>query len=375
MGVRFSLVLMLLLSMLLLFVWQSMSYEQRLHLWVALGLYSQQGEVIEEPAPIIPAESPSIFEPLVIAEQHSPFCFKPQTREVTDVKNQPQVFKWVDDKGRVSFSDKKNSRGSKAQDLSAQYQIEKQFFRIDIQAADGSLPVFMKDHLSADLKQMFAVLSRDLSDEFLKQVDLNVRVFNSSSDFEAYRQLHVPNLQTDTGFYKSSMDEAVVMHHGDGDSTRSVARHEATHVINSGLYGITPTWFNEGSAEYFENLVVQGQGKTIFPAAYWMKLLNTRYHEGKLPTLDEYLAIDGGDWRKGDQETMYAIAWSLVHFMMGDNVGRETLREMMRHMAEFYCKPFDSVEFINKYHVGGLNALSAGWEAAVANSEFTPHRY
>ena len=73
----------------------------------------------------------------MVAEQHSPFCFKPKTREVTDVKNQPKVFKSVDDKGRVSFSDKKNSRGSKAQDLSAQYQIENA--RLDTQRTENDL--------------------------------------------------------------------------------------------------------------------------------------------------------------------------------------------------------------------------------------------
>jgi len=373
MGVRFSLILMLLLSMTLLFVWQSMSDEQRSYLWVALGVHSEQ-KAPEESLPVVQAVSP-LNERLVAAEQHTPFCFKPTTREVTDVESQPKVFKWVDESGKVNFSDKKSSVGSNAQDLSARYQIEKQFFRIDIHAASGNLPVFMKDRLSADLKQVFAVLSNDLPERFLKQVDLNVKVFNSSSDFEAYRQQHVPNLQTDTGFYKSSMDEAVVMHHGDDNSTRSVARHEATHVINSGLYGLTPTWFNEGIAEYFENLVVQGQSKTIFPATYWVKLLNRRYHEKTLPTLEEYLIIEGKDWREGDQETMYAVAWSLVHFMMGDNLGRETLREMMRHMAEFYCKPFDSVAFINMHHVGGINALSERWRTVVAKSEFNPHRY
>jgi len=237
------------------------------------------------------------------------------------------------------------------------------------------LPPFLHDRLSADLKQLYFILSRWLPDQYIKQVDLNVKVFNDQSKFDLYRQKHVPGLETTSGFYKPSLDEAVVMVQRDVSITRAIARHEATHVINSGLYGRTPVWFNEGLAEYFERLSIEGQSKKVNPSPGHMKLLREALKDGELMTPEAFLSIKGRAWREHEQNKMYAMAWSIVHFMMQDSLGRETMKLLMTHMAENYCKPVNSVTFIEQHYVGGMTEFSKRWRVAIVSSEFQPHRY
>jgi len=206
-------------------------------------------------------------------------------------------------------------------------------------------------------------------------VDLNLKVFNDQGKFDLYRNEHVPGLSTVSGFYKPSLDEAVVMVQSKDSVTQSIARHEATHVINSGLYGRTPTWFNEGLAEYFERLSVEGQSKRIDVSQHHLTLLKESLADASLMTPTQYLAIDGRAWREHEQGMMYAMAWSIVHFMMQDSLGREPMKILMEHMAANYCKPVDSEAFIEQHYVGGMNAFSERWQAAIVMNSFQSHRY
>ncbi|MBV1921463.1 MAG: DUF1570 domain-containing protein [Pseudomonadales bacterium] len=299
------------------------------------------------------------------------YTFK--TRETSEVEVQGKVFKSVDADGNVHFTDK--PQGKSSEDLTSRYKMEKQYFRMSITAADGNLPPFLHDRLSADLKQLYFILTRWLPDQYIKQVDLNVKVFNDQTKFDVYREEHVPGLETASGFYKPSMDEAVVMVQREASMTQSIARHEATHVINAGLYGRTPVWFNEGLAEYFERLNIEGQSKRVNPSPYHLDFLQKALAEGELMTVSDYLSIKGRAWRDYEQNMMYAMAWSIVHFMMQDALGRETMKLLMEHMADNFCQPVNAVTFIEQNYVGGMKSFSERWRTALMSNDFQTHRY
>ena len=161
----------------------------------------------------------------------------------------------------------------------------------------------------------------------------------------------------------------------DASMTQSIARHEATHVINSGLYGLTPVWFNEGLAEYFERLSIQGQSKRVNPSPHHLTLLQEALADGELMTVSDYLSIKGRAWRDHEQDIMYAMAWSVVHFMMQDSLGRETMKLLMTHMADNFCQPVNTVTFIEQHYVGGMKAFSKRWRTALISNDFQVHRY
>jgi len=371
--VRPSFLIVLVLSLLLSFVMSRMSVEKRNLLFDALGM-PKLARIVPGVV-VIPLEQgrQRVEEVIESFETHMTACYTPKTRKTSDVEVQGQVFKWVDAEGKVHYGDK--PKGLSAENLSDRYAMEKQYFRMSVASAGGSLPPFLHDRLSADLRQLYFVLSRWLPDQYIKQVELNVKVFNDQEAFDLYREKHVPGLTTSSGFYKPSLDEAVVMAQVDASDTRAIGRHEATHVINAGLYGRTPTWFNEGLSEYFERLKIEGQSKTVEPSSHHIALLKDKLANDELLMPSEYLAIKGRAWRDYDQSMMYAMAWSIVHFMMQDSLGRETMKSLMTHMAANYCQPVDTLDFIEQHYVGGIKSFTERWRVAIISDDFQRHRY
>jgi hypothetical protein len=377
--VRPSFLILLTLSLLLLFVFSSIPPEKRKMLLTALGIpkltsgQGQEGPFLPFMQSFSEQNRQKVEEVIESFETHMTACHVPKTRETSEVEAQGKVFKSVDADGKVHFTDK--PKGKISEDLTSRYKMEKQYFRMSIAATGGNLPPFLHDRLSADLKQLYFILTRWLPDQYIKQVDLNVKVFNDQTAFDVYREEHVPGLETASGFYKPSMDEAVVMVQRDASMTQSIARHEATHVINAGLYGRTPVWFNEGLAEYFERLNIEGQSKRVNPSPHHLELLQKALAEGELMSVSDYLSIKDRAWRDHEQNMMYAMAWSVVHFMMQDALGRETMKLLMKHMAENFCQPVNAVTFIEQNYVGGMKSFSKRWRTALTSGDFQVHRY
>ncbi len=379
MKVRPSFLILLTLSLLLLFVFNSIPPEKRKMLLTALSIpkltssQGQEGSFLPFMQSFSQKNRQQVEEVIESFETHMTACHVPKTRATSEIEAQGKVFKSVDADGNVHFTDKPKSKSS--EDLTSRYKMEKQYFRMSITAAGGNLPPFLHDRLSADLKQLYFILTRWLPDQYIKQVDLNVKVFNDQTKFDVYREEHVPGLETASGFYKPSMDEAVVMVQRDAAMTQSIARHEATHVINAGLYGRTPVWFNEGLAEYFERLNIEGQSKRVNPSPHHLEFLQKALAEGELMTVSDYLSIKGRAWRDHEQNMMYAMAWSIVHFMMQDALGRETMKLLMEHMADNFCQPVNAVTFIEQNYVGGMKSFSERWRTALMTNDFQVHRY
>ena len=79
---------------------------------------------------------------------------------------------------------------------------------------------------------------------------------------------------TSTGFHSSRENIAAVWHKNDKQLMRT-AIHEAAHVNNWAMLGRTPTWLNEGLAEYLERMNVYGQAVEIEPNRGWLRTLKT----------------------------------------------------------------------------------------------------
>lgn len=361
--------------------WGKLSDDQRAHFttqWLAFigSLQKQAQKPFEKPGEENkPGLIPSIqfgggeFMP---PELHIYSCVKQDTKRIDEVQKTTQVYRWVDVEGKVHFGDRPTDN---ATDLSEQFKQREQYFTLNIMPQNAELPLFIKDKLTPQIKQIYTILSQDVGVDHLRQVAVNLKVFDDPEAFENYRKQEVPGLATSSGFYSALTNEAVVMHGQDDEQTLDVALHESTHVINAGLYGYTPTWFNEGTAEYFEQLEITGQSRVISAASYWHQRLQGALRAKKHMPLANYLSVEGEQWRLMDQEEMYSMAWSVIYLLMSDQSGKQTLKAMLNYMAEHFCQPFDSIAFMEKTYPGGMAELQLKWDSFIRSSHPQPHRY
>lgn len=299
----------------------------------------------------------------------------PQTRSIKAVK-ESGVYRWVDETGETHFSDKPPGN-VQAENLTKQYASREQYFTIKVTNRGKALPAYMQDHLATDTRQIYSVLSNQLKVSQLRQVDLNVNVFDNKNNFKQFHRKVAPSLVSDNiaGFYSPSLNLVAIMRQRNDDSTFATARHEATHVIIAGLFGNIPTWFTEGMAEYFEQMSISGQLKTIAPNSYWLNLLRRQQRSRHLMSLNEYFQYDRKSWRAKDQDTMYATAWSLIYFLMDSKNGQILLQQYMNELISDRCQTINSKAFFAKNYRGGLQKLDQDWQRWLARGRYASHRF
>lgn len=302
-------------------------------------------------------------------EQHIDplLCQKAQTRSITEV-DQGRIYRWVDDNGRVHFSDSAPKQ-SAVEDLSTRYASKSQYFRMHLESPEHELPPLLGEHLQRDMNAIYGFLADQLDAQWLRQVDLNLLVYNEERGFEAHRSRYAPELLGVAGFYTSLNNEAVVMRQGHDEATRAIARHEATHVINAGLFGRSPIWFNEGLAEYFETHTYVSLSNRQQPVnEYHRAFLIQEGSQGRLPTLSSYLSLSESAWRAQNAHLMYAMAWSVIYVLMQDAPGQSLLRNLLAFMAEQPCRRVEAGAFWQAHYPGGLPSFERKWRATILSS-------
>ena len=282
-----------------------------------------------------------------------------------------KLYKWKDSNGQQHMSD----RFPKTKDynnLTVQNLISESFFELNLDRRYSKLPAFASDRMKRDVDQIYKILTYNVGVSQLHPIRLNLKLFDSNAQFNAYKKKVAPGLGTAGGFYISRLNEATVYTGNNDQRMYDVSRHEAVHAINSGAFGRMPTWLNEGLAEYFENLAFEkSMLRIVKPNKAHLDLLATKPH----PPLVHYLNMDDNQWYKESKKDMhYAMGWSLVYFLMSSDDGKHFLKYMLDHLGHNYCKSIVSLDYINKNYSGGFKAFQRNWGKWLASAK-RAHRY
>ncbi|MGF1525874.1 MAG: DUF4124 domain-containing protein [Candidatus Competibacterales bacterium] len=296
-------------------------------------------------------------------------CGRPPTRAVTEVEGRGGIYRWRDAEGNLHFGDRPPPGG--AEDQRQRYGSRQQFFQLDLQAPDGELPPLLLDRLRAEVNAIFGVLAGLVDRRHLRQVELDLKVFNGGSRFRAYGAQVGQFNPSVAGYYHILRNEAVVARQRDDEITRAVARHEATHAVIAGLFGPLPPWLNEGLAEYFEDLVLVGGQRRVEADDYWLGLL--RSNARRLPSLRVYMELPPQRWY-GNPAFNYAMGWSLVYFLFDHPQRRALLGQTLQLVAEARCQVLDLPSYLDDRYPGGLEAMERHWRGWL-DIDPDPHYY
>jgi hypothetical protein len=324
---------------------------------------------VVEPAPIVvPAANITFSE-----AQGATSCKAPPTEAVTRVET--SIYRWTDASGQIHFSDKKPA--SAAAEVYNAKQSELDYFDLAINYRGQNIVPFLHDQLSAQATSIYKIMTDFVGTEQLKHVQLNIVMFPDAESFHQYARTSTGNTNPNTGGYYSTLtNEAVTYTYPDDNRTMEVAKHEATHVIAMGILGTMPLWLNEGLAEYFSKLSIRSQVSQVAVHEDWLQLARATVASGYPQRFAEFLKLTPETWRNEYEANHYALAWSLVYYMLGTEAGQQTLAELMLQMTQQYCEPIDSAEALARAYPGGLNALEKELFAWLADEAIkTAHTY
>jgi len=253
-------------------------------------------------------------------------------------KKTNNIYTWVDEEGISHFSDQLPEDG----DYHAlNYAGGQVFDYFNLNLFTDNLPYDFRQNLTSKLNKLFYFYGSLLDKASLKKIDINIRIFHTSVDFNRYKKVNHINVSSDTpGFYVSAKNEAAILYL-QPKQTMKTAVHEATHAINRGIIGFTPQWLNEGLAEYVEEMKVESQIGIIKGNASWVK--NGYVKEEMLP-LSVMMSANYQQWNAGLRKNLYATSWAFIHFIMENKQRKTMLAKMIKLEQKNLCNTLSQAQ-------------------------------
>jgi hypothetical protein len=183
------------------------------------------------------------------------------------------------------------------------------------------------NEFSQKLTTAFQYIEKSLGVDLLQQIKLNFVFQSTREDYEKYVLQQGRSPQNNQGMYLHHAHLSIVeiKNYQQGIAT---SLHEAIHAFNNSYWGYSLRFFNEGMAEYFENITLAG----TVPAFDFSSLVEQQYPE-QISTL----LFSETDWHGNNTQYLYQNSKALFHFLMSDPLGRKLILEIMTLEQKHPC--------------------------------------
>ncbi|MBW8186311.1 DUF4124 domain-containing protein [Shewanella nanhaiensis] len=271
------------------------------------------------------------------------------------------IYTWVDEKGLTHFSD---TASADAKGELTQYTEPKYSFELEINSIATNPPPFFRNKLTATMQQIDAVYRQYLPKRELQPIKIDLTLAGNLHSYDKLRMKYSNLAAASQGFYSSRHNLAVVWHKSDPQAFKT-SIHEAVHVMNSGQFGHTQRWFNEGLAEYFESpsYLMSLDKKVRYELVTKRQLRSAIKQSSKfsLMTLDNLLTASGNDWAGNKRNSLYLHSQHFIAFLMSGQKGRAILAALFHDFSRNRCQNKTPETTLANYS-GGLDQLNRDWQ-------------
>ncbi|WP_394147176.1 DUF4124 domain-containing protein [Shewanella atlantica] len=290
---------------------------------------------------------------------------KPAMEQVRQSKKQgsSQIYTWTDEDGRVHFSDNPLQVEQNNAELT-HYRDSEYAFVLKIKSTDGYYPPSYKDNVTAAIKKVSEVYEFYLPSSGVPPVTVNLTLANDHASYLKLQRKYAPSLGQSQGFYVTDLNLAAVWYRNDKQAYET-SIHESVHVLNAGLFGFSPRWLNEGLAEYFSAMQIQGYAAKI-PTPPWKQILS-----GTELNLSSLLKAGGEQWRARElQRLLYAQSYSFVQYLMSTGKGKQVMKQLLAHLIETRCQQESDIASVMARYPGGIAQLQSEWSAWIEHERY-----
>ena len=272
------------------------------------------------------------------------------------------MYKWRDASGSLQFG-RSPPAGVNAQRVAVSDGNRAQF-KLTVGAGDGSpVPSQLRDRATADIYRIVAILRQELGVPVASDFNLNLSFVSRLDDVGKGL-----GLSGAAGVYMPLEQRMEIWRQPDDEGTFATLRHESVHALLHEFVGAPPIWLNEGLAEYLENLRVSGSSGTVGVNRDHRQLLQTMLRVARVDAAMAMLDANANQFRQPDRRDLnYALAWSLVHYLMSTESGQGVFGELLAEIREAGCRRFSSKAFFDRKFTGGARDFVTRAVAATAD--------
>lgn len=181
--------------------------------------------------------------------------------------------------------------------------------------------------LNNKLFQVFQLIESRFNIDLKRKVNVNLIYQGSRIDYEDYLKELGHSAEGSMGKYLYP-EHISVIEMRNYEQAMQTSIHEAVHAFNQSYWGLTLRFFNEGLAEYFENITEEGD---FLP----FNFSGLRHQD--FPMKIDVLLFSEIDWHGDTQHKLYQNSNALIHFLMSNKKGREIIWEIMKLERKETC--------------------------------------
>lgn len=148
-----------------------------------------------------------------------------------------------------------------------------------------------------------------------EQQRYKVYLFSGESSYLSYAgDLFGSQPFNTAGLYSPVLKQLLIWNLPDHERMMATVRHEGFHQYLDRMAGETPTWFNEGTAEYIETARLERgkmtPGAPLMNSVYYLADPKTRWAD-----MSELVTMSRSEFY-GDTALHYAQSWALIHYLL-----------------------------------------------------------
>ena len=167
-----------------------------------------------------------------------------------------------------------------------------------------------------------------LGESAQRPIVINLIITPSRSDYLYYSSFYFDHPESTLGVYFGGLNIAFVDYQGSDDKALKTALHESVHAFNAHIIGRTPRMFNEGMAEFFEDIKIK-EGKPEIVSS------KEKSAQEAYPVMQFF---DDNEWAYLEVHQLYYSSWAWVYFMF-NNSSEEGEASLINFMKQEQIDP------------------------------------
>lgn len=276
---------------------------------------------------------------------------------------QAEIYKWVDDQGRVHYGDRAQSESKAEQVELANETTYWKPYEIEIKWDSVELSREEIERIADDVNNVYRFYDHVIYFDMYKTVPVKIRIFPDSGPYYEYIQKVTKKPPTPSwGVFIFKNNEIVVYMRDQREKTFNTIKHETSHAILYTMARGTPIWLNEGMAELMEHLVEEEGQLVIYPHKANANVLRKAKQKNKLDDIERFLDLQSKQWRAlnhGSDYFFQSMAGEFIFFLFSTNTDRTFVRKLLQNYKR--GGNLRSLYLVDDYYLGGRGGLNLKW--------------
>lgn len=274
-----------------------------------------------------------------------------------------EIYRWVDNKGKVHFSDRK-------QDDDSQTTVElsvptSQWKPLDIQvdAPQANLSEAERLRITTDVNHVYRFFDQKLYFDIYKTVPVKIQIFQDEQSYNTYiSSRSSAKYGRTSGMYFKKDNAIAVYMKDDRELTFRTIKHETSHAIVDTLTPFVPTWLNEGLAENMETLIAEGNQLFIEHHHNNFNAVKALEKMRGLLGVREFFSLNSNDWTNKNRDGGYRLqvqSGELTRMLLASRPGLSFIVRLI-HAYERGDRTI-AAYVVEKEYTGGIVVLELNW--------------